>query len=102
MSYVRNRKQRVKIGTSRGEWIGINKVTAQGSIFGQFIYNVLTNDLMYIIQENVELLNYADDNTLICAGDNYDEAKNGPLSSINKVMAWFEGNYMKVNSEKFQ
>ena len=47
MSYVRNRKQRVKIGTSRGEWTGVNKGTAQGSIFGQFIYNVLTNDLMY-------------------------------------------------------
>ena len=101
-SYVRDRKQRVKLGSTKGEWRGISKGTAQGSIFGPFLFNVFLNDLILSLRDNVEIYNYADDNTLICTGYNYDDVKNDLLSNVNEAMAWFERNHMKVNSSKFQ
>ena len=38
-SYISNRKQRVKLGTARSDWLSLDKGTAQGSILGPLIYN---------------------------------------------------------------
>ena len=102
-SNLRDRKQRVKIGNEKGEWLHVCKgTTAQGSILGPFCYNVFTNDLLSVINGNTDIYNYADDNTLICSGYNYDNVKRELISSVEKVMVWFEENYMQVNPNKFQ
>ena len=73
-SYLRDRKQRVRIGNEKGEWLHMCKGTAQGSILGPFCYNVFTNDLLSVVNGNTDIYNYADD-TLICSGYNYDDVK---------------------------
>lgn len=102
LSYFTTRKQRVKLGNVKSEWVDIKKGSAQGSFFGPFCYNVFTNDMTFILNDDVDLYNYADDNTLISSGYDYEDVKRRLLYNVNLLIKWFTDNYMKVNASKFQ
>ena len=46
LNYFTNRKQRVKLGDIKSDWQPIFKGAPQGSLFGPFMYNVFSNDLL--------------------------------------------------------
>ena len=101
-SYLKDRRQRVKIGTQRSEWMHAHKGSAQGSLFGPFSYNVFTNDMFNLLDDDVEIYNYADDNIILCSGKCLTDVKAKLLDNVNRLIGWYHENYMKVNSEKFQ
>ena len=70
MSYLSERKQRVKMGNSRSSGSEIIKGVPQGSTLDPLLCNVFINDIFYAI-ENV--YNYADNNVLSCSGDSLHE-----------------------------
>ena len=102
LSYYCKRKQRVKIGNSKSEWQYVNKGSAQGSLIGPLSYNIFSNDLLDVVDDDVDIYNYADDNSLVYAGYDYDLVKSKLLHNVQKVTSWFENNHMKVNQDKFQ
>ncbi len=63
-SYLCDRYQRVKISNNKSSWKKMLKGIPQGSGLGLFLFNVFMNDIFYFT-EKCDLLNYADDNTLI-------------------------------------
>ena len=83
-------------------WLPLNVGAPQGSILGPFCYNVHCNDLMFDIENECDVFNYADDNTICCYGKNNDEVKTKLHHIISKLLSWFEDNNMKVNCNKFQ
>jgi hypothetical protein len=101
-SYFTNRQQRVKIGSQRSEWTPITQGAAQGSILGPFVFNVLINDLLFHVQNDCNIFNYADDNTICCYGTKYEEVYNNITVVLDKMMTWFSSNFMKANPDKFQ
>ena len=102
LSYYRNSKQRVKLGNCRSEWEYVYKGSAQGSLMGPQSYNMFTNDMLFILDDDVDIYNYADDNTYVCSGSDYDSVKHTLLQNVNNVISWFKNNNMKVNPDKFQ
>ena len=62
-SYLKNRKQCVKVGPHISNWQDIYKGVPQGSILGPILFKIFLNDIFYFIK-NSDLYNYADDNTL--------------------------------------
>ena len=68
-SYLRGRKQRVKISNSRSSWAVLTKGVPQGSILGPLLFNIFMNDLFLFI-EKCRLYNYADDNILDSSSEN--------------------------------
>ena len=64
LSYYRNRKQRVKLGNCICEWEYVYKGSAQGSLMGPQSY-MFTNDMLFILDDDVDIYNYADDNTFV-------------------------------------
>ena len=61
-SYLTERKQRTKIGSSYSLWRDIIFGVTQGSILGLLLFNIFLCDL-FLLMKYIDLASYADDNT---------------------------------------
>ena len=68
----------------------------QGSVLGPLLFNIFINGLFFIVQE-IDVCNYADDNTLHIQIDALMEKLE---YAVEKALDWFELNGMKLNSSK--
>ena len=66
-SYLKNRKQRVRLHNTYSEWIDILFGVSQGSILGTLLFNIFLCDLFSFIHD-IPMANHADNNTLYCTG----------------------------------
>ena len=62
-SYLTNRKQRVKVGSSYSTFQNISKGAPQGSVLSPLLCSIFINDMFYIDLE-CEICNFADDTTI--------------------------------------
>ena len=100
-SYLKGRRQRVKISNSRSSWKLLTKDVPQGSILSPFLFNVFMNDLFLFIQ-NCKLYNYADDNSMIYSSPDINAILTNLKHDCNNAIKWFGDNSMKANPDKFQ
>ena len=100
-SYLKGRRQRVKISNSRSSWKLLTKGVPQGSILGPFLFNVFMNDLFLFIQ-NCKLYNYADDNSMIYSTPDINAILTNLKHDCRNAIKWFGDNSMKANPDKFQ
>ena len=99
-SYLRGRKQRVKISNSRRSWAVSTKGVPQGSILGPLLFNIFMNDLFLFI-EKCQLYNYADDNSLDSSSENVTEVLSNLRCDGRNAIEWFANNGMQANPDKF-
>ena len=102
MSYLSQRKQRVKIGRSRSYWGNLSHGVQQGFVLGPLIFNIFLNCVFYVLDKQCNLYNYADDNTLVNSDACILSLKSKLEKSANMASHWFANNHMKSNFSKFQ
>ena len=100
-SYLKRRKQRVKINDTESIFQILSSGVPQGSILGPILFNIFINDLFLFINE-VELANFADDNTIYTTKKNVEELIKVLEKESKSAVDWFEINNMIVNTDKFQ
>lgn len=100
-SYLKNRKQCVKVGPHCSGWEDILKGVPQGSILGPILFNIFLNDIFHFIKHS-DLYNYADDNTLSFSDHNIKHVIKILKEESMELIKWFSINQMKANPEKFQ
>ena len=98
-SYLHERKQGVKISSSRSDWTTLSKEVPQGSILGPLLFNIFMNDLFLFI-EKCNLYNYADDNLLDSSSENLSELLINLKVGGRNAIDWFIKNGMQANPNK--
>ena len=101
MSYLCDRKQRVKIFDSVSDWATINRGVPQGSVLGPLLFNIFLNDLFYT-DISACIANYADDNHLCDSHTSLEALKLSLSVDTEKTLHWYDNNGLNANPDKFQ
>ena len=100
-SYLKRRKQGVKINDTESIFQILLSGVPQGSILGPILFNIFINDLFLFINE-VELAIFADDNTIYTTKKYVEELIKVLEKESKSSIDWFEINNMIANTDKFQ
>ena len=97
--YLSNRRQRTRIGNSFSDWFEVILGVPQESILGPLLFNIFLADL-FLVLKNVDIANFADDNTPFTSGNNIDDLTD-PLEKVcSSLFKWFKDNLFNGNSDK--
>ena len=98
-SYMKDRKQRTKVGTAFSKWLEIKYGVPQGSILGPLLVNIFLNYLFFFIKD-IYLANYADDNTTYATNKDISLLLKTLEEETSILLTWFTNNEMKPNADK--
>ena len=98
LSYLKDRRQSVKIKGIRSLFQSIKSGVPQGSILGPILFNIFMNDLFYLLQN--DLHNFEDDNTISAVGSTIPDLVDSLTEKSNLSIDWFHTNSMIVNPDK--
>ena len=99
-SYLKRRKQNVKIDDILSTFQSLISGAPQGSTFGPILFNIFLNDLLTAL-ENSEIYNFADDHTVSSISKEKEALLTTLEKESEKAVDWFRQKNVIVNPEKF-
>ena len=99
-SYLKNRKQRVRIGNIYSLWHDILTGVPQGSILGPLLFNIYLCDL-FLFLKGSDIANYADDNTPFSCQNDPKNVITELEHASSTLLTWCLNNGMKANPDKY-
>ena len=97
ISFLSDRRQRVKLGEAFSDWLPVNAGVSQGTKLGPILFLIMINDLSILTPET-NLLKFVDDVSFSeCLN------KNGGTSiqsTLDTLRSWASMNLMKLNAKK--
>ena len=100
-SYLKDRKQNVKINNIFSAFQNISSGVPQGSILGPILFNIFLNDLFLCIKMS-DLRNFAGDNSITVTCNTLTGLLKTLEQESESAVGWFKQNEMIVSADKFQ
>ena len=100
-SYLKGRKQRVKLFNTVSEWLEIKLGIPQGSILGPLLFNIFLNNIFLFLEET-SICNFADDNTIYASSKCTENVILKLKNDVEILNIWFKNNSLVANPAKFQ
>ena len=99
-SFLCDRKQCVKNGIAKSDWVVINHGVPQGTVLGPLIYILYVNDFSEAVSTNCDLLQFADDTAILCHAKNEANLQLIAEDTLNKTDQYMKQNRLTLNEKK--
>ena len=99
-SYMSGRIQRVVINNKSSPGSPVTVGVPQGSILGPFLFLIYINDLPYFVNNNHEIVLFADDTSLIFKVKRQQTNINDVNNALSNLVDWFSVNNLLLNGNK--
>ena len=99
-SFIEERSQCVKIGTEVAENIFVNHGVPQGTILGPLIFLSYVNDFSEKIKGDFELVQFADDTSILCQYDPGETITTKIENILLKTDNYLKENQLTLNADK--
>ena len=99
-SYLKRRKQCVRINNLYSSFKNVVSGDPQGSVLGPILFDFFINDFFLFIKQ-ATLYNYADDNTLSYFSKTMPDLVRVLENDTNVALTWLDSNKMIANPDKF-
>ena len=100
LDYLTFRKHKTKVGSAHSKWSKIRRGISQVSILGSILFNIFINHIFMIIEQS-DICNFADDNALCSCGEWLTEIKENLVFDTKGILNWFRLNSLKANPGKY-
>ena len=85
------RKEKTKVSSAYSKWSKIRRGIPQGSRLGPVLFNIFIDNIFMII-EQLDICNFADDNILYSFEEKLTEIKENLISDTKSILNWFRLN----------
>ena len=99
-SFLCDRKQCVKNGIAKSDWVVINHGVPQGTVLGPLIFILYVNDFSEAVSTNCDLLQFADDTAILCHAKNEANLQLIAEDTLNKTDQYMKQNRLTLNEKK--
>ena len=88
LDYLTFSNQRGKVGSAYNKWSKIRRRISPGPILGPILFNIFINDIFMIIEQS-DICNFADDNALYSCGERLTKIKENLICDIKSIFRNF-------------
>ena len=99
-SFVTNRRQSVVLQDCISDELMLHRGVPQGTVLGQLLFNLYINDMATRVDNETELIQYADDTVILTFDTSIDKSKIKLEQNANKLIRFFHEHHLTVNTSK--
>ena len=99
-SFVTNRRQSVVLQDCISDELMLHRGVPQGTVLGPLLFNLYINDMATRVDNETELIQYADDTVILTFDTSIDKSKIKLEQNANKLIRFFHEHHLTVNTSK--
>ena len=99
-SFVTNRRQSVVLQDCISDELMLHRSVPQGTVLGPLLFNLYINDMATRVDNEIELIQYADDTVILTFDTSIDKSKIKLEQNANKLSQFFHEHHLTDNTSE--